>query len=145
MSEIVEQAKFDGWAKVEVMGHQSHVGHVTTEAYGGVVLFRIDRPGLPEEEITLESSEWVGDVRAAAGSIVKRPALDPVSVLVGAGSIYRIIPCSEDAAMRAIRQTTRPLMVVKLAPVPAISGPDPLDVGDDDEDDEIDDDTEPAF
>lgn len=120
MSDIVEQAKFDGWAKVEVMGHQSHVGHVTTQAFGGVVLFRVDRPGLPEEEITLEHSDWVDDRRAPAGSIVKRPALEPVSVLVGAGSIYRIIPCSEEAAMKAIRQTERPLMIVKLAEVPAL-------------------------
>lgn len=118
-----EQAKFDGWAKVEVMGHQSHVGHVTTEAYGGVVLFRVDRPGLPEEEITLDCSEWVDDKRTPAGSVVKRPALEPVSVLVGAASIYRIIPCTEAAAMAAIRNTTRALMLVKLAELPTIEAP----------------------
>ena len=44
------QAEFKGWAKVEVMGHQSHIGYVTTEAYGQAVLFRIDRP----EEIVSE-------------------------------------------------------------------------------------------
>ena len=118
-----DQAKFEGWAKVEVMGHQSHVGHVTTQAFGGAVLFRIDRPGLPEEEITLEQSEWVDDKRAPAGSVVKRRALEPVSVLVGASSIYRIIPCTEEAAMAAIRNTTRPLMLVKLAEAPALPLP----------------------
>ena len=30
-----EQAKFEGWAIVEVMGHQKYAGFVTTEAYGG--------------------------------------------------------------------------------------------------------------
>lgn len=131
-----EQAKFDGWAKVEVMGHQSHIGHVTTEAYGGAVLFRIDRPGLPEEEITLENSEWVDDKRAPAGSVVKRPALESVSVLVGAGSIYRIVPCTESAAMAAIRNTHRPLMLVKLAAAPVLPAgtDDPLDVITDDSD-----------
>lgn len=49
------QAEFKGWAKVEVMGHQSHIGYVTTEAYGQAVLFRIDRPELPECEQTLEA------------------------------------------------------------------------------------------
>jgi hypothetical protein len=115
------QASFNGWAKVEVMGHQSHIGHVTTEAYGGTVLFRIDSPGLREEEQTLDQSEWIGDQRVPAGSVVKVPAIPPFTVLVGAGSIYRIVPCTEDAAMKAIRTTQRrPLMVIKLAEAPAI-------------------------
>ena len=29
-----QQAQFNGWAKVEVMGHQTHIGYVRTEAYG---------------------------------------------------------------------------------------------------------------
>lgn len=29
-----QQAKFDGWAIVDVMGHQRYAGYVTTEAYG---------------------------------------------------------------------------------------------------------------
>jgi hypothetical protein len=28
-----KQAAFDGWAIVDVMGHQRYVGYVTTEAY----------------------------------------------------------------------------------------------------------------
>jgi hypothetical protein len=134
-----DQAKFEGWAKVEVMGHQSHVGHVTTQAFGGAVLFRIDRPGLPEEEVTLEHSEWVGDKRAPAGSVIKKPALEPVSVLVGAASIYRIVPCTEAAAMAAIRNTTRPLMLVKLAELAALppgTASDGLPVDSDDENDD---------
>lgn len=35
------QAKFEGWAIVDVLGHQRYVGYVTTEAYGQAVLFRI--------------------------------------------------------------------------------------------------------
>ena len=38
------QAEFKGWAKVEVMGRQSHVGYVETQAFGGAVLFRINHP-----------------------------------------------------------------------------------------------------
>lgn len=34
-----EQAKFEGWAIVEMMGHRREIGHVTTEAYGVAVLF----------------------------------------------------------------------------------------------------------
>lgn len=121
MSET-NQAEFKGWARVEVMGHQSHIGFVETQAYGAAVLFRIDRPEIPEFEETLTQSEWVGDIRAGAGSVVKRGAIPAATVLVGAGSIYRIIPCSEEAAMLAIRQNERrPLFVVKLAEVPALT------------------------
>jgi hypothetical protein len=114
MSET-NQAEFHGWAKVEVMGHQSHVGLVTTEAYGQAVLFRIDQPEVPEAEETLEVSDWVGEQRCPAGTVVKRPKIEAHTVLVGAQSIYRIIPCSEAAAMRAIRENQRrPLMLVRL-------------------------------
>jgi hypothetical protein len=44
------QAQFNGWARVEVMGHQTHIGYVRTEAYGAAVLFRVDTPDLPERE-----------------------------------------------------------------------------------------------
>ena len=70
------QAEFKGWAKVEVMGHQSHIGYVTTEAYGQAVLFRIDRPEVAECEQTLEETEWVGDQRCPAGTIVKHGKLE---------------------------------------------------------------------
>lgn len=116
-----DQATFNGWAKVEVMGHQSHTGYVTTEAYGQAVLFRIDQPEVPEVEETLTSTDWVGEQRCPPGTVVKRPKIDAHSVLVGAQSIYRVIPCSEQAAMRAIRDgQRRPLMLVSLPPEKAL-------------------------
>ncbi len=110
------QASFSGWAKVEVMGHQSHVGFVTTEAYGQAVLFRIDQPEILEAEETLTQADWVGEQLCPAGTVVKRPRIEAATVLVGSGSIYRIVPCSEDVAMRAIRNNQRrPLMLVRYA------------------------------
>src|SRR5579864_8633498 len=114
MSEI-NQAEFKGWARVEVMGHQSHTGYVTTEAYGAAVLFRIDQPEIPEAEETLTESQWIGNTTLPAGTVVKRGAIEAVSVLVGAGSIYRIIPCTKEVAEKAIRENQRrPLIAVKL-------------------------------
>jgi hypothetical protein len=46
------QAKFDGWAIVDVLGHQRYVGYVVTEAYGAAVLFRVDVPALELRERT---------------------------------------------------------------------------------------------
>lgn len=135
MSDI-EQAKFEGWGRVEIMGHAQHIGQITTQAFGGAVLFRIDRPEIPEVEETLTAPAWVDSVRAPAGTIVKRGAIPAATVLVGAGSIYRIIPCDEATAMRAIRESVqRPLLIVKLADAPALAAGDDDDpFGDDDED-----------
>jgi hypothetical protein len=110
------QAEFRGFARVEVMGHQSHCGFVTTEAYGQAVLFRIDRPEIPEHEETLDHADWVGETRCPAGTVVRRAKIDAVTVLVGSGSIYRIIPCTEEAARKAIinESERRPLSVVRL-------------------------------
>lgn len=117
-----EQAKFDGWARVEVMGHQTHIGYVRTEAYGQAVLFRIDTPELPEREYILESPAYSGGGWLPAGSKVQRPAAEGYSVLVGANSIYRIFPCTEAAALRAIESSApRELKLVELPPEKALA------------------------
>jgi hypothetical protein len=132
---VSDQAEFKGWARVEVMGHQSHIGYVTTEAYGQAVLFRIDQPAIAGGEDTLATGEWVGDVFAGAGSVVQRTAIEAASVLVGSGSIYRIVPCDEATAMAAIRANQRrPLMLVKLvASKQLVARRDPFDGDEDDE------------
>ena len=112
------QNEFKGWAKVEVMGHQSHIGFVTTEAYGQAVMFRIDQPAIPETEKTLTGREYTSAGYLPAGSVVREPAIEGVSVLVGSGSIYRIIPCTEAVAIKAVRETQRKPLVVVSMPVP---------------------------
>ena len=144
MNEI-PQAQFSGWAKVEVMGHQTHIGFVRTEAYGQAVLFRIDTPELPEREYELERPEWCGQVYAPAGTKVQRPAEPGVSVLIGAGSIYRIIPCTEEAARKAIESNRRAeLKLVALPPGKTLAAAAAVDLEDDDQDDDdpYEDDTE---
>jgi hypothetical protein len=97
-----QQSHFEGWARVEVMGHQTHIGFVRTEVYGAAVMFRVDVPDLPEREYVLELPAYVGSSWTPVGAKVQREALKGHSVLVGAGSIYRIIPCDEAAALKAI-------------------------------------------
>src|SRR6266567_2000773 len=136
------QAEFRGWAKVEVMGHQSHTGFVTTEAFGQAVLFRIDRPEIEEREITLTEPDWIGDQRAPAGTIVKRPRIAAATVLIGAQSIYRMIPCDEATALKAIETSERrPLILVRLPEAAQIAAADPDDQEDNDEDERADSDT----
>jgi hypothetical protein len=91
---------------------------VTTEAFGAAVLFRIDQPQMAATKETLQSARWIGDIYAGIGSEIEHTEIEPSSVLVGAGSIYRIIPCDEATARLAIRQEQRrPLMVVSLVSV----------------------------
>ena len=142
-----QQASFNGYARVEVMGHQTHIGYVKTEAYGGTVLFRIDTPGLTEREYVLEepayvtvngSQEWM-----RRGATVKRMATEGVTVMVGAASIYRIIPCTEAAALKAIESGIRSeLKLVSAPPDNALPAPEP---DDDDDQDPYDDDEEKPF
>lgn len=54
-----QQANFEGWAIVEMMGHQQEIGFVTTQAFGQAVLFRIDQPELGERDVTLNRPEWM--------------------------------------------------------------------------------------
>lgn len=114
------QASFNGWAKVEVMGHQSHIGFVRTEAYGQAVMFRIDTPEFPEREFILEEPAYVDGRWTSKGAKVLRPAMPGCSVLVGAGSIYRIVPCSEAAALKAIETGQRPELKL-IEPPPALA------------------------
>ena len=135
-----QQAQFDGWARVEVMGHQQHIGYVRTEAYGAAVLFRIDTPELPKREFTLRSPQYVGSQWCPAGAVVQRESVAGSSVLVGAGSIYRICPCTEEAAKAAIDQSQRAeLKLISLPEGKALPAPEdgeddnesPEDTGDD--------------
>lgn len=123
-----QQAAFNGWARVEVMGHQSHIGFVKTEAYGQAVLFRIDTPELPDREYTLEEPAYVDGKWTPTGAKVLRAGSPGVSVLVGAGSIYRIVPCTEEAALRAIERDVRgELKLVSLPEAKQLQQPDSFD------------------
>lgn len=146
-----QQARFDGWAIVDVMGHQRYVGYVTTEAYGAAVLFRIDVPALEERErVTKRPGHFPNHGYLPAGSTVKEGAVAGYSKLVGAGSIYTITPCTKEAALVAVEEMqARPLMSVSVpsAALTAGSGqsttPDENGYEDDPDDDEdVEDDSE---
>jgi len=112
------QTEFKGWAVVEVMGHQRHIGYVETQTFGAACLFRVDTPELPEREYEIKRPEWIdGEGTCPAGTKVRRAASPACSVLVGSASIYRIIPCSEELAREQIdSRTSRPLIVVSRPP-----------------------------
>jgi hypothetical protein len=115
-----QQAKFEGWAVVEIIGHNREIGYVRTEYFGPVGLFRIDRPEIPEREYELKRPGYAatlsgGTEWAPAGSKVRRGSLPAKSALVGPSAIFRITPCTELMAMEAIEEMlSAPLIVLSL-------------------------------
>lgn len=108
------------------MGKQQHIGFVQTECYGAVVLFRVDTPGAPDREYVLEAPQFARTLDGNSqycpkGATVRRVARPAVSVLIGAASIYRMTPCTEEVALRAIEREQRgELMLVKLPETAAL-------------------------
>jgi hypothetical protein len=124
-----QQAKFEGWALVEIFGHQRYAGFVTTEQFGQAAMFRVDVPPLPERERVTKSYEYAEDgASIPPGSTVKEAALDGYSKLFGVGAIYALTPCDEAAAMKAVEATRpRKLQLVKLADVRALAAAGPVE------------------
>jgi len=121
------QSQFEGWAILEIFGHQKYAGFVRTEYYGTACMFRCDVPPLPERERVTRSGCYVkgGEFDreyAPAGSTVKEFATPGYSKLFGVGAIYSMTPCDEAAARRAVEELQpRPLMLVSLPAEKAIA------------------------
>jgi hypothetical protein len=121
----LQSSNFEGWAVVELFGHQREVGFVTTQVFGAAVLFRIDTPELPEREYTLERPEQVkqgnSHLWGTIGSKVKRESVPAKTKLVGPSAIYAMTPCTEQTARMAIeRMIQPPVILLELAPQKAL-------------------------
>jgi hypothetical protein len=154
-----EQSSFEGWAILEIFGHQKYAGYVKTEYYGTACMFRCDVPALEARERVTRGGcrVQVGDdpdhhEYVPPGSTVQEAATPPYTKLFGVGAIYSMTPCDEKACLAAVAELQpRPLLLVSLpsngktmAEMP-LSGwlgpPDPLDLcSSEDEDDEDDED-----
>jgi hypothetical protein len=110
----IPQNKFEGYAIVEIMGHQSAAGFVTTEAFGGVVLFHVVQLEQPPIERTLERNEYIDGHCLWAGSRV-RVSRERAECYIGPASIYRMTPCTEEDCLR--KQSVKVEVLWRAAPV----------------------------
>lgn len=94
-----QQEKFEGYAIVEIMGHQKVAGFVTTVAFGSTVMFKVVQDECPAEERILNKDEWLGGRYIYQGSKV-RASRKRAETYVGASSVYRMTPCSQVDAFR---------------------------------------------
>lgn len=95
-----QQSKFEGYAIVEIMGHQQVSGYVTTEAFGSVVMFRVVQQEIPPTEKLLERTQYVDGEYCPEGSRV-RISRERAETYVGVASVYRMTPCTEEQANAA--------------------------------------------
>lgn len=122
------QQKFEGWAIVNVLGHQQHCGMVTTEYYGGTVLFRVATPELPARELVNEEKhgQSIGGQWIRPGHKVALGAVPASERLIGAGSIYSIEPCSHEKVLEHMREHFNPPVLSQTRPdgTPFVEEPD---------------------
>lgn len=113
--EAAEQNRFEGWAIVEIFGHQKYAGFVSTQVFGTACMFRVDVPALEERERVTTRPGYINGRHAPAGSKVEEGAVQGYSKLFGVGAIYALTPCTEAAAMAAVEEIQpRPLRSVEL-------------------------------
>jgi hypothetical protein len=91
-----QQTKFEGWAVVELFGHQREIGFVTTQYYGSAAMFQLDVPEREAREWELDSPQ--------AGTKVKKAAAAGRTRLINPSAVYALNPCTEEAAKRAIER-----------------------------------------
>lgn len=111
-----EQSNFSGWAIIDQMGHKRNIGFVTTRYFGGPALFQVDTPGLPEREYEIPSSGYHAGQWLDKGSKVRKAATEPLTQFVGPQSIYNMIACTEEAALKALEANTPREIILLEAP-----------------------------
>lgn len=115
-NEQAEQSNFEGWAIVEIFGHQRYAGRVSTQVFGNACMFRVDVPELPAREETAERASYDNNGRRIPpGAIMQYGAVQGYTKLFGVGAIYALTPCTEAFAIKALEQMQpRPLLAVDI-------------------------------
>jgi hypothetical protein len=110
-----QNAQFEGWAIIEVYGHQQAIGFVSTRYFGNSCLFQVDTPEISERDFTLESPQYVEGKWTSEGAKVRKKARASSSQMLGPGSIFRMTPCSEEVALNAVdRMSSREIVVLEI-------------------------------
>lgn len=106
MSEV--QSKFEGWAIVDVLGHQRFFGYVSTEYFGTATFFRVETPKRPPVERVLATEEYVSPYGTCpAGARIVHEGKMGATRLIGADSIYMIAPTAQDRVMEELNESDR--------------------------------------
>lgn len=95
-----QPATFTGYAIVEILGHQRCSGYVETVAFGSVVMFKVVQTELPAQEQILQHNQYVNGEYIPGGSKV-RVSRERAETYIGAASVYRMTPCTEEEVVKS--------------------------------------------
>jgi hypothetical protein len=110
-----QQAAFEGWAILEIFGHQTFAGFVKTVYFGPAAMFQLEVPALEERTRVTTRAGSVDGKWTAAGATVKEAASPGYTKLFGVGALYSMTPCTQEAALKAVENLQpRSLMLVSL-------------------------------
>lgn len=98
-----ENAQFEGYAIVEIVGRQTHIGYVTTRYFGNVAVFEIRIDRHPEETLEPDILRVTEHGAFYPGDRVTFAETKDQSVYVGTGSLYRLTPISQEMARNLTR------------------------------------------
>jgi hypothetical protein len=130
-----EQAKFSGWAMIELFGHGHEAGFVTTQYFGDKAMFQVDIPEIPAGQETFIVPRWLGKKLAPVGTVIEKEAIPGRTRLINPGAVYAMNPATEEAVRAVIaRNEAREIKVISMPEVAMqrLSAPD-NDDGDDHE------------
>jgi hypothetical protein len=129
-------ATFEGWAIIELFGHQREIGYVSTRYFGTACMFQIDVPELPERDYVLDQPQYINGVWNDQGTKVQKKAAPARSRMIGPGAVYALNPCSEEAARLAIEKLSgREIVVLEMpAERPALAQGPPDSIEEEDQD-----------
>jgi len=109
---------YEGWAIVEIFGHQKYAGQISTETIGAACMLRLDVPELPAREEIVPPRRYIYDEkgdRIPPGATIQRSAIQGFTKFFGVAAIYAITPATQEAALAALEaMQERPVQLVKL-------------------------------
>lgn len=140
-----EQAKFEGWALIELFGHAREAGYVTTVYFGPAAMFRVDVPEIPARQETADRPRWLDNKLCPVGTVVEAEAIPGRTRYVGPSAVYAMNPASEETVRAAAAKMVDRAVKIIAIPVPQLSTGDaspfedqPHDFDDESSDDEDD-------
>ena len=102
-----QTAKFEGWALIELFGHATEAGYVTTQYFGDRAMFQVDVPEIAARQETLQAPRYVEGRFCPEGTVVEREIVPGRSRLISPGAIYAMNPATEEAVRTAISRSER--------------------------------------
>lgn len=130
---------FEGWALIELFGHQREAGFVTTQYYGDKAMFQIDIPEIEAQQETIERPRWDDSRLLAAGTVIERASIPGRTRIVNPGAVYALNPATEQAVRVAIsRNESRAVRVISIPTAPQLAAGHevPVSAGSIDEEDD---------